>query len=1708
MAAAPLPLGEQIREELTCSICLEMFTKPKMLPCQHTFCEDCLEDIAGDKERFQCPNCRRRVKLPRKGVAGLRDSHMVTSLCERVQNQAKLTKEKPQSKNMCNLHPSEEVKLYYLELLGAGSLLRKYVSLLCIHVADVLPVAASLAAISAKHFAVVSSVLSADLSGVLLPELVVCMVLLQTQAADVLQESRAIQPLGGLLELLDRYNQSPNFLLPELVVCMVLLQTQAADVLQESRAIQPLGGLLELLDRYNQSPNSMFHVSGVLLPELVVCMVLLQTQAADVLQESRAIQPLGGLLELLDRYNRLAPGLERDDGEDLAWPGVLGTICYITAATRPNEDVQLIRKADLENHNKDGGLWVVIHGKVYDVKDFQLQAPCGSENLLEYAARDATEAFEEAHHSQEARDTMQAFFVGVYVEPDQDVVHPMDTTTISSPLIDTERVLGLLMGLSANSQALSLPVTTIEDECSQWFQSELFSGGLQCLQPPNPFQEEKGEVRSSATTPATTVPPGGEDSPLGIRRLSRQTSQTDPAKPFLQALAESRVQEPSVKLFLSSVDQYCKNHHYVTPIHFPQDHPVEEVGRLLLACLLKHLDLGHAVLTFLEHQASSSDRQIPAADSAETPTAPTPAAPQAELPNSIGDVCQAVYRAKCSLIKAHQDLGRSYKEVCAPMIERCLFLFNELRPAVANELSLVRRLKVLATHTRWRAFVQTMIEDKRKEKQEAAAAAELAAVALQLEEKQEAAVLQETKEVQEDGGKDDEVEAEEEGQGDGKADGEAHEEKEQEDDPEDVVREVAKFKAKESWDMILTAITSARNFKWLRQRLTGTRSHAALMNKITEFVLKDGPIDVEKLRKALHRQVERARLRLKGADAMLELLSKDYLIPSVRYQVLCGWQGLQFSTKKISDPLPHCLDNASLIPPNDRVSLEIAFGKLNEWSISTLRDAVLHADHNYKMSAQGAGPGAETFSLGILPQARFLLATLGMLTMPHQATGVSQLLNRGALALTQTIMRLAGPDSQQASEDPSCNNVAAVFEESRSKPQPPPVPISGPELAALMKPGVRVVRGVDWKWGDQDGPPPGEGRVIGDLGEDGWIRVQWDTGSTNSYRMGKEGKYDLKLAEPPPLQEKEEEEETDIVPDSKNAKDDSTHPTSLIRRACSSLLRTLTISMGVHAEIVQREAVRTVCELLRVLVESGAIGEQSAQSNSGTIACLQHRDWATLGFIRSIATSPTVCHALSTPQWIDLLLRIVGEQPLNTALTRQVLCLRLLHSVLPSWELSHQGQQMNNIINQLFGLLGSVLMQCNADPVLQAIDTCKKKKSPRPKVALTCSHSSTVAEELVSLLRTLHGIDSWNRLINDYISSNLSVIADIVTDKPKPLQMSEVEGQVTISQTGAVLAVLAVIGSVDSRVRLGGLVRHDEWGVGTVSGIRQNGKIVVQFHDLKAAKLCKLANLCRVTEVCFSVDKLPMTDTILNTWGSLVSLATAGFKPDREGGRQSRTGTTDKTREADVINRTLLRKQQVRLGLLKASGVLFHQQKNLRRILALVSTLDSTAADSATEEEGLPKETVTLMQQLMSAATQPSPVKAIFARQELEAAALAVCQHLAAEVSRPCALPPPISNSNIVTNNSTSSPNTTISNILSTSPKERAKTPPVIPSKQNKQKKTRKSSPPPPVPVVQQLIEMGFPRKNVEFALKSLSESDAPSSAALPTVGEGCRQSC
>ena len=57
--------------------------------------------------------------------------------------------------------------------------------------------------------------------------------------------------------------------------------------------------------------------------------------------------------------------------------------------------------------------------------------------------------------------------------------------------------------------------------------------------------------------------------------------------------------------------------------------------------------------------------------------------------------------------------------------------------------------------------------------------------------------------------------------------------------------------------------------------------------------------------------------------------------------------------------------------------------------------------------------------------------------------------------------------------------------------------------------GMRVRRGPDWKWDDQDGGSGRLGTVITAPTGDSWARVQWDAGDANTYRWGHEGAYDL-----------------------------------------------------------------------------------------------------------------------------------------------------------------------------------------------------------------------------------------------------------------------------------------------------------------------------------------------------------------------------------------------------------------------------------------------------------------------------------------------------------------------------------------------------------------------------------------------------------------------
>ena len=56
-------------------------------------------------------------------------------------------------------------------------------------------------------------------------------------------------------------------------------------------------------------------------------------------------------------------GLGREENEDLAWPGFLSTSMRGYQSS-PEAEYPVIRNEDFENHNKDGGLWVIMRGKV------------------------------------------------------------------------------------------------------------------------------------------------------------------------------------------------------------------------------------------------------------------------------------------------------------------------------------------------------------------------------------------------------------------------------------------------------------------------------------------------------------------------------------------------------------------------------------------------------------------------------------------------------------------------------------------------------------------------------------------------------------------------------------------------------------------------------------------------------------------------------------------------------------------------------------------------------------------------------------------------------------------------------------------------------------------------------------------------------------------------------------------------------------------------------------------------------------------------------------------------------------------------------------------------------------------------------------------------------------------------------------------------
>ncbi|KFO33681.1 tripartite motif-containing protein 59 isoform X2 [Fukomys damarensis] len=84
-------------DELTCPICYSIFEDPRVLPCSHTFCKSCLENILQASGNFyiwrplriplKCPNCRTIIEIAPTGIESLPVNFALRAIIEKYQQE-------------------------------------------------------------------------------------------------------------------------------------------------------------------------------------------------------------------------------------------------------------------------------------------------------------------------------------------------------------------------------------------------------------------------------------------------------------------------------------------------------------------------------------------------------------------------------------------------------------------------------------------------------------------------------------------------------------------------------------------------------------------------------------------------------------------------------------------------------------------------------------------------------------------------------------------------------------------------------------------------------------------------------------------------------------------------------------------------------------------------------------------------------------------------------------------------------------------------------------------------------------------------------------------------------------------------------------------------------------------------------------------------------------------------------------------------------------------------------------------------------------------------------------------------------------------------------------------------------------------------------------------------------------------------------------
>lgn len=488
---------------------------------------------------------------------------------------------------------------------------------------------------------------------------------------------------------------------------------------------------------------------------------------------------------------------------------------------------------------------------------------------------------------------------------------------------------------------------------------------------------------------------------------------------FLAGLADSRIADPCVSAWFTISERYCKENNLIWHQDFPAEHPISELGRLLAAVFIRHQSIGPLILDTIDRELSATTAE--------------------PMPKPFTDVIKTVYEAKWTLIKTRQQLNRSYKEVCAPMLEKCRFLLFEVRPAISAEQSALKRLNILYKPQRFRQVVRRIIYEMRAAKQVTTECAKPEDVFnVNKQHKSHAGRLHCSDSMHQSMS--------------GCVGGEPEADTTQDEvalphvasdtnlmiekqhpaaDVDEKAAQVIDFRGntKKSDEKCVpawrTVTASKTNINVARiQSHWDETSVSQMMALIVDFVI-ESTCDVETVRRAMYCQMQRYQMRKQGLLLFSNMCTATGLIESVQYALLSGYLGL-FLTKDKQHYSATVLTHMNMITCFQKADLLLEHSKIIEWAMDRYRQNVncFSREFTQTMAVDKNNSNIGTYVfLKKLPMARFLLNVLGILSKNIEAHEISLIINSGVIGCILSLLRQTGADMEPPKVRTECTFV-------------------------------------------------------------------------------------------------------------------------------------------------------------------------------------------------------------------------------------------------------------------------------------------------------------------------------------------------------------------------------------------------------------------------------------------------------------------------------------------------------------------------------------------------------------------------------------------------------------------------------------------------------------------------------------------------------------